>query len=646
MSVGIVGGGLLGPDGRLPARRGGRARDGLRGRRPLGGLAGTHDLDGVAGRPLLPRGHCRPTTACSALAEELGLSERSAAARSASASTTTGRLTSMSTPRELLRFPGLSAERPRAARRVRGALPADRRPRRARRRAAARPGSRELRRAALGAALAAAARLEVRRRYDDLPATYLWSRTRRTAGTRDRAGREVMGGSDGGYQALVDALARRDPRAAAASVLTSTPVRSILSARGRALGVVVDGGCARTTWSSPRCCGRSLEPLLARTLEPALRPDPCRYLGVVCVVARVRRSVSPYYALNITDRRVPAHDRGRDDARRRSRARRRPPALRAALRASRTRPSLRAPRGRDHATSTSRQVRRMFPGLRPDARRAREPGRARPRRRAGPPGRGRGPHPGPVPGAGPRGRVVGARVPGHRARPGDRRRRRAGRRRCCSSGWRTRARAGGGGVKPAGQTSRRCGPARPRSAARAAAHRRRLARARRAAGRADRRRAAAGARAGLFCLALVALTWGTWGDLAKDTGYDLVAAQRIAAGEAALRRLRLLLRPARARPAGRRLRRASARASGRRSRSALVLAAAIVVAHLPARALAGRAAGGAAGGGAHRHGRLLAARTTASCCPTRCRRRWPCCSASGALLAAMRGGTRPWAAAG
>ena len=37
---------------------------------------------------------------------------------------------------------------------------------------------------------------------------------------------------------------------------------------------------------------------------------------------------------------------------------------------------------------------------------------------------------------------------------------------------------------------------------------------------------------GLFCLALVALTWGTWGDLAMDTGYDLLAASRTAAGEA------------------------------------------------------------------------------------------------------------------
>ena len=46
-------------------------------------------------------------------------------------------------------------------------------------------------------------------RYDDLPATYLWSRMRRTAGTRSKGGREVMGAIEGGYQALVDRLAER-----------------------------------------------------------------------------------------------------------------------------------------------------------------------------------------------------------------------------------------------------------------------------------------------------------------------------------------------------------------------------------------------------------------------------------------------------
>ena len=36
---------------------------------------------------------------------------------------------------------------------------------------------------------------------------------------------------------------------------------------------------------------------------------------------------------------------------------------------------------------------------------------------------------------------------------------------------------------------------------------------------------------GLFVVLLAALTWQTWGDLGSDTGYDLIASQRLADGE-------------------------------------------------------------------------------------------------------------------
>src|SRR6478609_1077806 len=46
-------------------------------------------------------------------------------------------------------------------------------------------------------------------RYDDLPATYIWARTRRMGSTRDRSGREVVGWLPGGYQRLIDAVEAR-----------------------------------------------------------------------------------------------------------------------------------------------------------------------------------------------------------------------------------------------------------------------------------------------------------------------------------------------------------------------------------------------------------------------------------------------------
>ena len=125
----------------------------------------------------------------------------------------------------------------------------------------------------------------------------------RTAGTRDRRGREVMGWIEGGYQAMADALAERI-RARGGVVRTGTPVTRIPAAEGRAAGVVADGVLHPHEHVVSTLLRPQLRPLLAPELERALGPDPNRYLGVVCLVARVSRSVSPYYALNITDRRV------------------------------------------------------------------------------------------------------------------------------------------------------------------------------------------------------------------------------------------------------------------------------------------------------------------------------------------------------
>ena len=127
---------------------------------------------------------------------------------------------------------------------------------------------------------------------------------RRTAGTRDRSGREVMGWIRGGHQALADALCDAI-RANGGEVLTGSPVRSILSTEGRAQGVVVANGFRPHDWVVSTLLRPHLSPMLGPDLKEAVPSDQCRYLGVVCVVARVRRSVSPYYALNITDRSVP-----------------------------------------------------------------------------------------------------------------------------------------------------------------------------------------------------------------------------------------------------------------------------------------------------------------------------------------------------
>ncbi|MGH3127227.1 MAG: FAD-dependent oxidoreductase [Gaiellaceae bacterium] len=141
-------------------------------------------------------------------------------------------------------------------------------------------------------------------RYADLPATYIWSRSRRMSTTRDRGGREVMGWPEGGYQRLIDELARRIV-ALGGEIHTETSVDRIVAAADRAAGIVVNGDFR--AFDVVLC---TLTPAQARRLyspELAVRmpADHGRYLGVICLLLRVTRSVSPYYHLNITDRSVP-----------------------------------------------------------------------------------------------------------------------------------------------------------------------------------------------------------------------------------------------------------------------------------------------------------------------------------------------------
>jgi protoporphyrinogen oxidase len=139
--------------------------------------------------------------------------------------------------------------------------------------------------------------------YDDLPATYIWARTRRMGGTRDKSGREVLGWLEGGYQTLIDELERRIV-ALGGEITTGVAVDQITGNDNGATGLMVDG---RFVPFDHVLCTLA-PPMARRLLAPALAEkapaDHCRYLGVVCLLLRTTRSVSPYYHLNITDRRV------------------------------------------------------------------------------------------------------------------------------------------------------------------------------------------------------------------------------------------------------------------------------------------------------------------------------------------------------
>ena len=302
-TVGIVGGGILGMTAAYRLAQAGVAVS-LYERAPdLGGLVGSFDFDGTAVdrfyHVVLPS-----DDRVIGLVEELGLGDRWRFRPTRVGFYGDGRLFSMTSPKEFLTFPLLRPhERARLA-----AFVARCQLTKGHDKLDDEPLDAWLRRHCGGGVVEKLWEplldSKFDGRFDDLPATYIWARTRRMGSTRDKSGREVMGWLQGGYQTLIDALEQKI-LALGGEVHAGATVESIASDGGRAVGVVVDGRLRR--FDHVLCT--LAPPMARRLLAPALAEqapaDHCRYLGVICLLLRVKRSVSPYYHLNITDRRVP-----------------------------------------------------------------------------------------------------------------------------------------------------------------------------------------------------------------------------------------------------------------------------------------------------------------------------------------------------
>lgn len=138
-------------------------------------------------------------------------------------------------------------------------------------------------------------------RHDELPATYLWARTRRMKNARSgKGGAETMGALDGGHQTLIEATAEA-ARAAGARVQTNVPVTGLVVEDGVVRGVATDDGDRRYDLTIPTLQAPGLRHLLPTGLQPLLDAYPQRYQGVVCVVLLVPDSLSEHYSVNICD---------------------------------------------------------------------------------------------------------------------------------------------------------------------------------------------------------------------------------------------------------------------------------------------------------------------------------------------------------
>lgn len=136
-----------------------------------------------------------------------------------------------------------------------------------------------------------------------LPATYLWARTRRMSGARDKktAGGEAMGHIVGGHQRLIDAIVAR-ARSLGVEILTDAPVSGLVTAEdGAVTGVELGDEALSFDLTIPTLQPPALRFLLPERHRALLAPYPERWLGCVCVIVKVKRSLLPYYAVNIVE---------------------------------------------------------------------------------------------------------------------------------------------------------------------------------------------------------------------------------------------------------------------------------------------------------------------------------------------------------
>jgi protoporphyrinogen oxidase len=137
--------------------------------------------------------------------------------------------------------------------------------------------------------------------HSELPATYLWARTRRMSGARTgRERREEMGHVIGGHQRLIDALGARAVESGV-DARTDAPVEELVMDGEAVTGVRVGGEDLDFDLTIATLQPPALRFLLPERLQRLLEAYPKRYLGVVCVVLKTRESVLPYYSLNICE---------------------------------------------------------------------------------------------------------------------------------------------------------------------------------------------------------------------------------------------------------------------------------------------------------------------------------------------------------
>ncbi len=140
---------------------------------------------------------------------------------------------------------------------------------------------------------------------DDVSAAWIWTRIHRLGNSRRSMMQEELGHIAGGTETLVTALVDRI-RALGGAVRLGEPVEEVVVERGRATGVRTAAG----TLPADAVISTVPTPLVSRMIpglpaEAKARYDAIANIGVVCLVFKLRRSVTPHFWVNIVEPDIP-----------------------------------------------------------------------------------------------------------------------------------------------------------------------------------------------------------------------------------------------------------------------------------------------------------------------------------------------------
>ena len=136
---------------------------------------------------------------------------------------------------------------------------------------------------------------------DNISAAWIWTRIKRVGTSRRSLLQEELGYIEGGSETLVHALSRAI-EARGGALRLNTPVVRVETGNGRVTGVTAGGAFVPADF----VISTVPTPYVSRIVPDLPASERARYdsianIGVVCVVFRLKRSVTPHFWVNISD---------------------------------------------------------------------------------------------------------------------------------------------------------------------------------------------------------------------------------------------------------------------------------------------------------------------------------------------------------